>query len=43
MVRQLGIKGVVPPAASRLKANTIRQRKAVIDVECFWSVSDSSM
>ncbi len=43
MVRQLSIKGAVPPTAKRIQANTVRQRKVQMNIDCFWSVSDSSM
>ena len=43
MVRQLGVKGAVAPTASRLKSNAVRQRKISMNVDCFWSVSDSSV
>ncbi|MFA4936025.1 MAG: hypothetical protein WC568_09330 [Candidatus Methanoperedens sp.] len=41
MVRQLGVKGAIPPTVNRMKANTVRQRKVQMDIDCFWSVSDS--
>jgi hypothetical protein len=43
MARQLGVKGAVQPTASRLKSNAVRQKKIQLNVDCFWSVSDSSV
>jgi len=41
MVRKLGLKGFIKPTERRLKAINVRQRKVQMDIECFWSVSDS--
>lgn len=42
MARQLGIKGTIPPTQKRQKSIDVRERKMSMDIDCFWSVSDSS-
>lgn len=42
MARQMSVKGFIKPTERRLKAINISQRKVQMNIDYFWSVSDSS-